>query len=166
MPSRAEERIVTSFKSVDEAIGWVKGKGKCKPVKAPTEAACEVSITMPRKTSDGKDISPGQTIRGSLWVLETGPFRAFNLAIVRERSIVVAPNVFLVVVKISGVEFGADGKVSSAYTNLRMTNSQGEEIFFVTIPLRYPGQDTEATLEDIDLIRNAFGIGWDYFPRQ
>jgi hypothetical protein len=43
--SAAERLDVPKFKNVDEAIGWIKGKGKCESSSAGNkDARCEIAI--------------------------------------------------------------------------------------------------------------------------
>ncbi len=167
------------FQSVDEAIGWVKGKGSCSSMSIlppgltleggviPRGTFCEVKIQLPPTLPDGKVISPGWTLTGSLKAGESSAgtrMLSRRLSVVLERSRIIPlsshdSSAWVKVYKSRIVGFDGNGVAFTSIQNrLTVSNFYNEILVDVRQPQRSVLEDVDAAdaNEDVPLIMSMF----------
>ena len=151
---------VPRFKTVDEAIGWVKAKGTCKDYR------CRLRIELPDEV-DSKKIKWNQwawlSSTDIQHVPEVGDYRSFRVAIVRSRFAQLSakdPTTRLRTVKSSEYTFQQNGKLSEVQVGFAIENAEGETLLEFLVPTEShkhgdgPG--------DLNLLRHHLGVSWNY----
>ena len=159
----AEKLVPTIFKTTEEAVGWLKARGKCEG--SGGVVSCEAEIHLPAKGRDGKGISPGWRVEGFWKVIEATGYRNLFAHIVRSRIFSLSPTDSLASVFVQNAsvhDFGSDGIVYESRSKVWMTNHKGENILSLAIPWTQNTIPTDTAIEDFFLLREAFGVGWKF----
>lgn len=159
----AEKVVPRMFKNTDEAVGWLKAKGKCEG--SGGVVSCEAEVELPKKGSDGKEISPGWHVWGYWKVIETSGVRFLYATIVRSRRFSLSPkdSFALVDVRSDSVHgFGRDGVKIASKNRVSMTNYKGEDMLDLMIPWTEHSLPLREAGEDYYLLGYAFGAGWNF----
>ena len=170
-PSWSAEKIVRTFKNVDQVIGWVKAKGDCK---GPPLEICSVEVELPKKDQDGKEWSPGWILGGSLSTATVENARVLTIIITRVRKISLSENdkmAFVLVNKQIRYELSPlNGKITEAMMTIQIMNYKLEKFLDVAIPLSSPyllgGLSWEESVESGLLFHAGFGLRWSLFPKK
>jgi hypothetical protein len=148
-----------TFKSMDEAIGWVKARGACSLSLDKTTKPCLVDIELPKSASSGKPISPGYEIVGRMSVIELPDSRHFLISINRSRRIALSPHdpeITIASTHSSLLEFIARGDIAILSAETALRNFKGE----LLMRAKADPFGELFTTENPELWKEAFGIGW------
>jgi hypothetical protein len=159
----AEKLEPRAFKSMGEAIGWVKARGSCSKG-AEDIRACHVDIELPAAIY-GRPISPGFDVSGRMSAVESPEDSNLVVAIHRTREFAVSPTDPRVTIKstLSTIRtFVAGGGKAIKDTRVMLQNYKGE----VIMRANASGADVEFFPDDIRLLLNTFGIGWKWEPAE
>jgi len=162
--SGAEKLDSRSLKSVDEAISWVKARNNCKDLNPII--ICTVVVELPRKLAD-KNISPGWNVRGMIQSYNIEANKFLIVTIERTRRFPISSkdlSAFITVTRRSKYTIIADGKIEDVKMSVTIENFQGQKFFDLTVPVSYAINLTnnEDAGEEILLLAEGFGIGWDF----
>jgi hypothetical protein len=149
---------------MDEAIGWLKAKGKCEDSRGL--GSCRLLVSLATQSSEGKPLSPGWTLDAYLHVIGLGSdpsaYRRYSVAIRRRRTFPLSPRdpaATLTTLKISTFKFEYDGKLLEQTTRLIVRTSNGDVLFDVAFPVP-PYEGSLDSDEDFDILRNQLGVKW------
>lgn len=159
-PAWPQEKLAPkTFKSEEQAIGWVKARGSCKG--SENSKACIVDIELPKTAPIiGSPISPGYDVVGKMSVMELPESPHLIIAINRTRRFALSPNapeITIASTHSSWLEFVAGGTKAIYTAQMALYNFQGEVLMRASAPDPYGG---EFLRENVELWANAFGIGW------
>jgi hypothetical protein len=164
----AEKPVVPQFKNVDEAIGWVKAKGKCGKIgKEQQGSQCEIKLDLPdEKVPEVKGESVWQR-----WAymrsFDLELYRTFTISIVRSKHFLLSandPRTTVRSVRVSNYQFDRSGKVDEVSVDSFIENFKGEKILRQTIPIPLDSIHKHGDGGyDLVLFSTHLGVGWKYY---
>jgi hypothetical protein len=144
------------FRSIDEAIGWLKAKGQCE------KATCNVRVAVTPHSSNGKPLSPGWTLYAYVSLTDVGLVRSYNITISRQRTFRLSardPAATLTTLKESIFTFGHDGSLLEREGHLMVRTATEDALFAVTFKgAEYDPDDRE----NWDILLKQLGVGWNW----
>jgi hypothetical protein len=129
----AEEPPVVSaptgpFRSMDDAIGWLKAKGSC------ARSNCDLVVRLAAQSSEGKPLDAYLTLIDIVGRATEPPFRTPHIAIRRRRTFTLSardPAATLTTLKINTFTFGHDGYLREQAVRLVVRTATGDALFDV-----------------------------------
>jgi hypothetical protein len=162
----AQTPTVPRFRSIDEAIGWLKARGTCEQ-KGPDRGnqKCRIRIELPPDTVP-------ETQGESIWdtwawmeLYDLHTFRNFTVTIVRSRFFALSsdPASRVRSGRVSTYHFDSRGLVSEVTIGFFLESSKGETVLSeeIPIPKEYPHKHGRGP-SDFLLFNTHLGIGWNY----
>jgi hypothetical protein len=152
------------FRSVDEAIGWVKAKGKC----GEPPGFCQLVVSLVARSSKGKPLSPGRVLDAQLFVSELvdlpRQLRKYTVTIRRRHTLPLSardPDATLTTLTIRSFEFNSVGSLVERTNRLLVRTARDADVFDVWFPLPEYGVDADS-VEDWDILTTQLGVHWDW----